>query len=116
MKRALEQLHVYQDSMDFVVQVYSFAECEFISRDFNLKDQILRASVSIPSNLAEGYLMSKKRFLYHLNVSIGSANEVMTLLEIAARVYTIETRTLVDELDVLIRKMASLKKILMLDI
>jgi len=47
-----EELDVWKLSMNLTVDVYKhFKEC----RDWGFKDQIQRACVSIPSNIAEGY-------------------------------------------------------------
>ena len=54
------------------------------ARDFGLRDQIQRSSVSIPSNIAEGYeRRSLKEFLHFLNIARGSLSELRTQLEIA---------------------------------
>lgn len=48
----LEDLEVWQNAISLSVDIYSkFGIC----KDFSLKDQICRASVSIPSNIAEGF-------------------------------------------------------------
>lgn len=53
-------------------------------RDFGLKDQMQRSSVSIPSNIAEGFeLSSNKAFIRHLFIAKGSAGELRTQLYIA---------------------------------
>ncbi len=50
---------------------------------YGLTSQIRRASVSIPSNIAEGYgRESKKEYIRFLNISISSLFEVQTQLEI----------------------------------
>ncbi len=54
------------------------------SKDFSLKDQIRRASVSIMANIAEGFgRRSKKEFANFLNMAHGSAAEVQCHLYIA---------------------------------
>lgn len=50
---------------------------------YGLTSQIRRASVSIPSNIAEGYgRQSKKEYIRFLNIAISSLFEVQTQLEI----------------------------------
>jgi four helix bundle protein len=54
---------------------------------FGLTSQIRRSSISIPSNIAEGYgRESNKDFLRFLNISIGSLFEMQTQLEIAKNI------------------------------
>ena len=53
-------------------------------KDFNFKDQICRASVSITCNIAEGFERKSKRdFARFLYIAIGSASEVKSLLYLA---------------------------------
>lgn len=55
-----------------------------LSRDFGLRDQLRRASVSIPTNIAEGFERhSRKEYLNFLNIAKGSAGEVRSLLRVA---------------------------------
>ena len=62
-------------------------EATRIKSDFGLKDQLRRAVVSISANIAEGFeRRSRNEYLNFLNIAKGSAGEVRTLLEIAARV------------------------------
>ncbi|HEX7175723.1 MAG TPA: four helix bundle protein, partial [Pyrinomonadaceae bacterium] len=57
------------------------------SRDFGLRDQIRRAAVSIPTNIAEGFeRSSRKEYLLFLNIAKGSAGEVRSLLRVALEV------------------------------
>jgi four helix bundle protein len=70
--------------MDLCTEVYKITNSDTFSRDFGLKDQIRRASVSIPSNISEGYERdSKNQFLYFLSIAKGSCGEVRTQLRIA---------------------------------
>jgi len=52
--------------------------------DYTFKNQICRASLSIPSNIAEGYeLNTTKEFIRFLNIAKGSCGELRTQLYIA---------------------------------
>jgi len=56
---ALNELHVWQRSKDLAVSIYKLL---FSCKDRGFKDQLTRACISIPSNIAEGYERhSKKR-------------------------------------------------------
>ncbi|MDF1496806.1 MAG: four helix bundle protein [Patescibacteria group bacterium] len=51
------------------------------NRDYYYKDQILRASLSIMNNIAEGFgRKSEKEFIHFLSISNGSCNEVRSML------------------------------------
>ena len=79
-----ENIEVWRTSMDLCTEVYKITNSDTFSRDFGLKDQIRRASVSIPSNISEGYERdSKNQFLYFLSIPKGSCGEVRTQLRIA---------------------------------
>jgi len=63
-----------------------------LKTDFGLKNQMRDASVSIPTNIAEGFeRRSRKEYLYFLNVSKASAGEIRSLLVVAHRVGYLET-------------------------
>jgi four helix bundle protein len=83
MKKSLrfEDLEIWQESMRICKEVYAaFKECE----DFGLKDQLQRASVSVPSNIAEGYeRKSKKETIHFLYIAKGSCGELRTQLYLA---------------------------------
>ena len=78
-----EDLTVWKESMQLAVRVY---RAMAMSRDFGLKDQMQRAAVSIPSNIAEGYERgSNKEFVQHLHYSRGSSGELRTQIYLASK-------------------------------
>ena len=80
------KLKVWQESMDFVIDLYRILEGFPREERFGLVTQLQRAVVSIPSNLAEGAARkSKKEFLQFLYIARGSLSELDTQLEIALR-------------------------------
>lgn len=79
-----EELEVWKVSMDLCSDIYRLTNSELFSKDFGLKDQIRKSSVSIPSNISEGYERdSKNQFVYFLVIAKGSCGELRTQLRIA---------------------------------
>lgn len=83
--RTFEDLAVWQRSRTLNLEIYSICRTGRLSRDFGLRDQLQRASVSIMTNIAEGRERgSRKEFLQFLNFAKGSAGEVRSLIWTAA--------------------------------
>jgi four helix bundle protein len=60
------------------VFIYKVTDGGLFSKDYGLRDQIRRAAVSIPSNIAEGEeLGTNKKSIKYFNISKGSSAEVM---------------------------------------
>lgn len=78
-----EDLEVWKLGCRLAVELYqALKEC----RDYGLKDQMTRAAVSIPSNIAEGAeRRNVKEFLQFLYIAKGSCAELRTQLYIAAK-------------------------------
>lgn len=86
--QSFEDLTVWQAGVRLSIEVYKVLE---LSRDFGLKNQIQRAAVSIPSNIAEGFeRQSNKEFIQYLYIAKGSAGELRTQLYIAKQVNEID--------------------------
>jgi four helix bundle protein len=49
-----KDLNVWQKAKDLAVNVYKLTGSALYAKDFGLRDQMRRSSVSIPSNIAEG--------------------------------------------------------------
>ncbi len=79
--RQFEELLMWKKSRELTREIYkSFRNC----RDYGFKDQIQRASVSIMSNIAEGFERgTKQEFLNYLFIAKGSAGEVRAQLYVA---------------------------------
>src|SRR2546422_8201712 len=79
-------LIVWQDSMDLVVAIYRTTATFPKEERYSLVNQLRRAAVSVPSNIAEGHGISRTGdYLRHLSVAVGSLSEVETQLQIARR-------------------------------
>jgi len=81
-----KDLVVWQKAMDLVTEVYKVTD-SFPKREvYSLTDQIRRAAVSVPSNIAEGQAhYNHREFLHFLRHSAGSLAELETQLLIAER-------------------------------
>lgn len=84
--RNFRNYEVWKKSMDFVEQVYRIVHSFPSFERYGIADQMRRAAVSIPSNIAEGASrVSDKEFVHFLHISMGSAFEVETQILIAHR-------------------------------
>ena len=80
------QLDAWQIAMDLVDSI--IATTRLLPRvEFDLRRQMNRAAISIPSNLAEGWKRKQRRAAYqnHVSIAMGSHAELETQLEICFR-------------------------------
>ena len=72
--------------MDLVIDIYRETE-KFPNREkYELVDQMRRATISVPSNIAEGAARQTRReFINYLHIAQGSLSELDTQLELAKR-------------------------------
>ena len=87
--KSFEDLEVWQRACRLAVEIFE----EFRSSDFiNLKNQIERSALSIPSNITEGAERGgAKEFSQFLKIAKGSCGELRTQLYIAAKLKTLES-------------------------
>ena len=92
-----KELKVWQKSMDLTAEIYRLVK--FLPREetYALSDQLRRASVSIPSNIAEGHGRdSDKEFVKFLCIAKGSLFEVETQLLLSNRLNMINENDTVN--------------------
>lgn len=78
-----EDLDVWRNAVNLSVKIYNIFKD---NRDFGFRDQVCRASVSIASNIAEGFERQyNKEFIHFLFIARGSAGELRTQLEIGIK-------------------------------
>ena len=81
-----QDLIVWQKSMDLVDEIYHLAQLLPKEELFSLSDQMRRAAVSVPSNIAEGHgRQTEKEFRQFLSVAKGSLYELETQIHIGIR-------------------------------
>lgn len=80
-------LKVWQNAMDVAERCYGLTQDFPKSETYGISNQIRRAAVSVPANIAEGYGRdSTGNFVTFLQVSQGSLKELETLLLLSSRV------------------------------
>lgn len=86
-----KKLIVWQKSKDLAVDIYRITSIGKLSKDYSLTDQMRRAAVSIPSNIAEGNDRgTNKESVRYLYIAKGSLAELMTQLVIADEIGYLE--------------------------
>jgi four helix bundle protein len=84
--RSHRDLEVWNDAMQLVELTYRLVDLLPPREQFGLSQQMRRAAVSIPSNIAEGHCRhTRQAYLYHLRVALGSQAELETQLELVVR-------------------------------
>ena len=82
--KSFEDIEAWQRSRVLTTSIYKITSQGTFARDFGLRDQIRKASVSIMSNIAEGFERSgTKEFIQFLATAKGSAGEVRAQLYVA---------------------------------
>ena len=85
--KSFKDLSVWQKSIDFVTSVYLLVKQLPKEETYALSDQIRRAVVSVPSNIAEGFgRKSTKEYIQFLYIALGSASEVETQIIIGQKI------------------------------
>ncbi len=108
--KKFEDLDVWVSAKELAVLIYKITDDGQLKKDFGLKDQLRRASVSIVSNIAEGFERNgNKEFVQFLSFAKGSAGEVRAQLYIAKELnyFDEETFNLMSEKATSISKMLS---------
>jgi four helix bundle protein len=103
---AFEKLDVWRRSCRLSVQLYGILQS---CRDWGYRDQVTRAALSIPSNIAEGYERdSVREYVRFLRIAKGSSGELRTQLYIGAEAGLIER----DQAMALVREASEITRML----
>lgn len=84
--RTFRDLVAWQKAMDLACRVYLSTDSMPTKEQFGLTNQMRRASISVPSNIAEGYArQSLKDYMKHLRIARASLAELSTQWELTQR-------------------------------
>lgn len=109
--KTLDDLIIYSKALSLVREIYQLINNnQILKRDYSLTDQIKRASVSVATNISEGYFRSRKQTKNYLEISSGSSNEMTTLLKIVYIIYQIQTKELQNEYIILGKQINAFSK------
>ncbi len=99
-----KDLDIWKRGIGFVEQIYKATRDFPKTEVYGLSSQMRRASVSYPSNIAEGAARSsKKEFIQFLYIALGSLSEVETQVVIAEKLKYLQTDVLLEEIEALRR-------------
>jgi four helix bundle protein len=114
--KSFEGLEVWQHARKVVKDIYRVSAQGPFSKDFGLRDQLRRASISVLSNIAEGFERAgNKEFAHFLYMAKGSAGEVRSQLYVAfdlAYITEDEFRSLANSSETIARQLSGLIKYL----
>lgn len=98
--RCYEDYTVWQKAMDLAEAVYEVTLKLPVEERFGLSDQLRRAAVSVPSNIAEGQARRTDReFSYFLHISKGSIAEIETQLRLCVRFHYVGKDAISDSME-----------------
>jgi four helix bundle protein len=105
-----EEIQAWQKAKDVTLAIYQITCNSEFAKDFGLKDQIRRASVSIMANIAEGHgRKTNAEFANFLNIARGSVAEVQSHLYVAVGLEYINQ----TEFDELYRTLTEISRMLL---
>ncbi|OGM19584.1 hypothetical protein A2686_00445 [Candidatus Woesebacteria bacterium RIFCSPHIGHO2_01_FULL_38_10] len=110
----LDDIDVYKDALNLAKSTFLLLEDKRLLKEYWLKDQVKRASLSVAVNIAEGYGRNTKRdFAQFLSISLGSVNELITFLDFISLEYKIDTFELKEKYVVISKRIHSFRSYLL---
>jgi four helix bundle protein len=107
---SFEDLEVWQNASELAVDTYILTSKGKLEKDFGLKDQFQRASISISNNIAEGFEYdNNKDFIKYLRYSKGSAGEVRNMINFLRKINYIDEKDFKIMYEKLVRLSKQLK-------
>ena len=108
--KKFEEIEAWKKSRELSKAIYKVSASDKFSKDWELRDQIRRAALSIMSNIAEGFDSSSKiEFSRFLGISRRSASEVQSQLYVALDQGYIEQ----NDFELLYKESEEIRKMLM---
>jgi four helix bundle protein len=112
--KSYRDLFVWQKSIELVTQIYIITQVLPVEEKFSLANQIKRAAISVPSNIAEGYSRTSSiDYKRYLSIALGSVYEVQTQLIICRNLGFISDKSKYDLIwsisEEIIRMLSSLR-------
>lgn len=89
-------LRVWQAAMALSESCYRVSRALPETERYGLRPQLQRAAVSIAANVAEGHARSRRAFVHHLSIALGSEAEVQTYLELILRLELVDEILVAD--------------------
>jgi four helix bundle protein len=109
---SFRDLRIWQKGVLIVEEIYKVTATFPKTETYGLVSQLQRASISVPSNIAEGFRRKyNKEYKQFLSVSLGSCGELETQIEIAKRLGYIDEvkyKKLIEELEYLCKMIQTL--------
>jgi four helix bundle protein len=98
--KKFQDIKAWEKSRFLAKKIYNITDDKKFAKDWGLKDQIRRASVSVMSNIAEGFSrQTDKEFIQFLYIAKGSVSEVQSHLYVAFDLSYINKETFENLLD-----------------
>ena len=79
-------MQIWKDAMDLAQSIYEITERLPKMETYGIISQMMRAAVSVPSNIAEGSGRSNKDFAHFLSIALGSLFELNTQIMLSERI------------------------------
>ena len=104
-------MHIWQNGIQLVEIVYRLTASFPASELYGLCSQMRRASISVPSNIAEGAArQGEKEYIQFLYIALGSLSELETQCIIAQRLNYIDEHKILEAIEALRRKLLNFIK------